>query len=124
MPNTTGTRNRVVHYDRCSSSRASEVAVSASPGARDVDVGVPPELVAQFNDHDHTWIDEHRPALRDLLKQVATGSVDVVIVEDVTRFGRRTVEAMEMMKSVEGNGTRILVTDVTAQHDGDTGDVQ
>ena len=48
--------------------------------------------VLEFVDNGHTGTNFERPAVQELLTMVQAGSIDCIIVKDLSRFGRNSIE--------------------------------
>lgn len=48
--------------------------------------------VLEFVDNGHTGTNFERPAVQELLTMVQAGSIDCIIVKDLSRFGRNSME--------------------------------
>lgn len=52
-----------------------------------------------------------RPGLRALLRDGRRGAFDVVVVMNVTRFGRRAKIAADALSELDGSGVRVMSVD-------------
>ena len=48
--------------------------------------------VMEFVDNGHSGMNFERPAVQELLEMVQAGKVDCIIVKDLSRFGRNSIE--------------------------------
>ena len=48
--------------------------------------------VLEFVDNGHTGTNFERPAVQELLTMVQAGKIDCIIVKDLSRFGRNSIE--------------------------------
>ena len=83
--------------------------------------------VLEFIDNGHTGTNFERPAVQELLEQVQAGKIDCIIVKDLSRFGRNSIETGYFIERVFPlYHTRFIsVSDDfdTADHKGDTGGI-
>lgn len=83
--------------------------------------------VMEFVDNGHSGTNFERPAVQELLKMVQAGKVDCIIVKDLSRFGRNSIETGYFIECVFPlYHTRFIsVSDHfdTADYKGDTGGI-
>ena len=54
--------------------------------------------VMEFVDNGHSGMNFERPAVQELLEMVQAGKVDCIIVKDLSRFGRNSIETGYFIK--------------------------
>lgn len=83
--------------------------------------------VMEFVDNGHSGMNFERPAVQELLEMVQAGKVDCIIVKDLSRFGRNSIETGYFIERVFPlYHTRFIsVSDHfdTADYKGDTGGI-
>ena len=83
--------------------------------------------VVEFVDNGHSGMNFERPAVQELLEMVQAGKVDCIIVKDLSRFGRNSIETGYFIERVFPlYHTRFIsVSDHfdTADYKGDTGGI-
>ena len=84
--------------------------------------------VKEFIDNGHTGTNFERPAVQLLLEMVRAGKVHTIIVKDLSRFGRNSIETGYFIEKVFPlyHVRFISVSDNfdTAEHKGDTGGIE
>lgn len=84
--------------------------------------------VLEFVDNGHTGTNFERPAVQELLTMVQAGKIDCIIVKDLSRFGRNSIETGYFIERVFPlYHTRFIsVSDDfdTANFKGDTGGIK
>ena len=84
--------------------------------------------VLEFVDNGHTGTNFERPAVQELLTMVQAGKIDCIIVKDLSRFGRNSIETGYFIERVFPHyHTRFIsVSDDfdTANFKGDTGGIK
>ncbi len=82
----------------------------------------------EFVDNGHTGMNFERPAVQELLALVQSGKIDCIIVKDLSRFGRNSIETGFFIERVFPlYHTRFIsVSDDfdTQNYKGDTGGIQ
>jgi len=56
--------------------------------------------VADFADDGHTGLNTNRPAFNDLMSNVKNGSINCIVVKDLSRLGRYAVEIRNILEQI------------------------
>lgn len=49
-----------------------------------------------------------RPALNEVLREIKNGNIATVIVKDISRIGRSTIEVLKIMEELKKNDVRLI----------------
>ncbi len=84
--------------------------------------------IREFIDNGHTGTNFERPAVQQLLEMVRAGKINAILVKDLSRFGRNSIETGYFIEKVFPlyHVRFISVSDNfdTAEHKGDTGGIE
>ena len=64
--------------------------------------------IKHYSDVGTSGIMFNRPALNELLREAENGNVDTVIVKDISRIGRSTVDVLRIVAELKKNNVRVI----------------
>lgn len=70
-----------------------------------------PERVVQFYDDVMTGTSANRPGYQELMRDVRRGNVAVVLMTELSRIWRRTIDGLALLDQLEKAGTRLATVD-------------
>ena len=64
--------------------------------------------IKHYSDVGTSGIKLNRPALNELLREAENGNIDTVIVKDISRIGRSTVDVLRLVAELKKNNVRVI----------------
>lgn len=65
--------------------------------------------ILEFIDNGHTGTNFERPAVQELLTMVQAGKINCIIVKDLSRFGRNSIEMLQLSVSLCQIKNRVII---------------